>query len=124
MLLPFFVGPGSPLQPTEVQVINVSATTATVLWVVNQFAYTPEQYTVNYGTTMESLAITSTTVNSITDFSATNITSNVTLFGLTPNTLYYYQVRSTNSYGDSMTNIFTFTTLETGILTDNLVVFL
>ncbi len=59
--------------------------------------------------------LSSTNLNSTaTGFSATGFTdnfNNVQLTGLAPNTLYYYAVEGTNTYGVSQSTVSTFTTL-------------
>lgn len=57
--------------------------------------------------------------NTATGFSALGFTdnfNNVQLTGLAPNTLYYYAVEGTNTYGVSQSTVSTFTTLGNGPL--------
>lgn len=87
----------------------------TVQWVVPYLAYTQEQYTVNYGSVRGSLDETSPVLSSTTDLSVSNITYDMSLQGLVPNTVYYFQIHGTNMYGTSASTIMTFTTLEAGM---------
>lgn len=109
-----FLGRGAPTQPTSVQTVNITSSSTTVLWVVPYLSYTPEQYTIYYGTTMDTLDLTSSVVSSTTDISATNTTYTISLKELTPNTVYFFQLHSVNTYGGTTTAVMTFTTSESG----------
>lgn len=114
VLYSMHVGQGSPVLPGGIQAITVTAYSATVQWMVSYIAYTQEQYSVNYGITRESLDQLSLVVSSSTDTSAANITYDVAVQDLTPNTVYFFQLRSMNTYESTLSAIMTFTTLEAG----------
>ena len=96
------------------QTVNISSISVTVQWMVPYLSYTPEQYTVYYGTVRERLDMRSTTLSSTTDISASNTTYEISLQGLTPNTAYFYQLRSVNTYAETTTAVMTFMTSEAG----------
>ena len=62
--------------------------------------FTPETYSVKYGTEKDNLESTSSPVQSGTDFSAMNLPFSVTVTGLTPQTVYYYQLVTSNTIGN------------------------
>lgn len=102
------------MQYRGIQTVNVTADSATVQWLVPYLAYTQEQYTVNYGTARQLLDQSSQVLSSSTDLSAANTTYAISIADLTPNTVYYYQLLSVNSYGRTLSAIMTFTTSEAG----------
>ena len=76
-------------------------------------AYTPETYTVHFGTSPGSLAPFSQQGQSGDNFTATNLQFSVQLTGLTPATNYSYRVVATNTVGrTAMSVIGTFRTLD------------
>lgn len=81
-----------------------------------QVAYTPENYTVIYGTNRSILNDTSARVLGTPDITAINQIYSVTLRGLQPNTRYYYQVVATNSIGMNLSVIAELVTPLPGIL--------
>ena len=83
---------------------------ATVLWTVPRIAYTPETYTVHFGTSPGSLTNVSQQQESGDDFTATNLTFSVQLTGLSPGTTYYYQVVAMNTEGSTASIEQNFTT--------------
>ena len=94
--------------------MNVTTYSATLQWVTPYLAYTQEQYTINFGTTRDSLSQSSPVLSSTTDISASNVTYDISIQDLSPNTVYYFQIRIMNSYGETTTGIMTFTTSEAG----------
>ena len=108
------IGRRAPVQPTAVQTVNISSSSVTVQWVVPYLSYTPEQYTIHYGTVRERLDLRSTSLSSITDILAFNTTYDISLQGLTPNTVYFYELHSVNTYAEIAAAIRTFTTSEAG----------
>lgn len=68
-----------------------------------------------FGTDRETLDIRSPTLSSSADISALNITYALTLQGLVPNTVYFFQLQSVNTYGATTTPVMMFVTLEAGI---------
>lgn len=109
-----FLGPSIPIQPTRLLAANITAYSATVQWVTPYLAYTQEQYTVNYGTTIDSLTLSTPVLSSGTVPSAFNVTYDIAMQDLTPNTVYYFQLHSMNTYGQTTSTIMTFTTAEAG----------
>lgn len=100
---------------SRVQVVNVTASSATVLWLVPYLTYTQEQYDVSYGSSRDSLDRSRLVTNSELNISASNITYSVSLQDLTPNSVYFFQIRSTNTQGETVSEIMTLTTLEAGM---------
>lgn len=86
-------------------------------WVVPYLAYTPEEYTIVYGFGRESLDHMSTTIYSSQDISAINRTYESSLYDLVPNTVYYFQIHSVNTFGETTTTVMTLTTSEAGTFT-------
>ena len=104
-----------PIQPTTVQTVNITSASATVQWLIPYISYTPEHYTIDFGTAREMLHLRSPTLSSSTDISALNITYALTLQALVPNTVYFFQLQSVNTYGETTTPVMMFATLEAGI---------
>lgn len=107
-------GQSSPVQPSIIRTVNVTADSATVQWVVPYLAYTQEQYSVSYGTARDSLDQSSPILSSTADISASNVTYNVSIQDLIPNTAYYFQLLSRNTFGMTTSATMTFTTMEAG----------
>ena len=115
------IGPTVPVQPV-LREVSVTPTTATISWIIPQVLYTPENYTVLFGTSMDELNMISSVVNAnnIDDLmfiTATNAQYNVTIQGLNINVVYYYQVESVNTIGKNYSSISNFTTSESGKIT-------
>ena len=94
---------------------------ATIWWTVPRIAYTPETYTVNFGTSSDSLTPFNQKRQSGDNFTATSLQFSIQLTGLAPGTRYYYQVVAMNSVPgstQSSTNNFTTTELRKLILLD------
>ena len=72
---------------------------ATIHWTVPRIAYTPETYTVHFGTSSGSLTNVSQQQESGDDFTATNLQFSVQLTRLSAGTRYYYLVVAMNSEG-------------------------
>ena len=96
------------------QVVNVTASSAIVQWLVPYLAYTQEQYNVSYGIARDTLNQSRLVMNLEPSLSASNITYSVPLQDLIPNSVYFFQIRSTNMQGVTLSNIMTLITLETG----------
>ena len=116
------IGPAVPVQPVLVSV-SVTPTTAIIYWTIPQVSYTPENYTVLFGLSMNELKMISSVVNTnnidnLLFITATNIQYNVTIQGLSINIMYYYQVQSVNTFGKIYSSISNFTTSESGTITD------
>ena len=107
-------GPSSPLQPSNLMSTSIRHNTATIHWTVSRIAYTPETYTVHFGTSSGSLTPFSQQQQSGDNFTATNIPFSLQLTGLSAGTRYYYQVVAVNSVGStaSVEQMFITTTLR------------
>ena len=91
---------------------NVRHNRATIQWTVSRIAYTPETYTVHFGTSSGSLSPFNQQQQSGDNFTATNLTFSVQLTGLSAMTTYYYQVMAMNSVGSAASVEQSFTTTE------------
>ena len=92
--------------------INIVHNEATIQWTVTSIAYTPEQYIVLYGIDESSLTLESDMVNGTMDFNSINDTYSVKITELDYNTVYYYQLRSTNTEGSTNSDVVTFQTTK------------
>ena len=115
------IGPTVPVQPV-LDPVSVTPTTATIYWTIPQVSYTPENYTVLFGTSMNELKMTSSVVNTnnidnLLFITTTNIQYNVTIQGLSINVMYYYQVQSVNTIDKNYSSISSFTPSESGKIT-------
>ena len=109
----FPTGPSPPLQPSNLMSTGVRHNRATIQWTVPRIAYTPENYTVHYGTSPGSLTPFNQQEQSGDDFTATSLQFSIQLTGLAPGTRYYYQVVAMNSVpGSTQSTINSFTTTE------------
>ena len=97
----FPTGPSSPLQPANVMSTGITHNRATIQWTVPRIAYTPETYTVHFGTSSGSLTPFNQQRENSDNFTATNLEFSVQLTGLSPGTTYYYQVVAVNSVPSS-----------------------
>ena len=75
-------------------------------------AYTPENYTVRFGTSHGSLTPFNQQRQSGDNFTATNLPFSIELTGLAVVTTYYYQVVAVNSVGSNQSAVQHFTTNE------------
>ena len=115
------LGPAVPVQPV-LGPVSVTPTTATIYWTIPQVSYTPENYTVLFGTSMDELNMISSIVNTnnidnLIFITVTNVPYTVTIKGLTINVTYYYQVQSVNTIGITNSSISSFITSESGKIT-------
>ena len=108
------VGSSAPVLPTGIEVVNITAYSAKIMWRVPYLAYTQEYYKVKYGLSEDSLNKSIQITSSATDGS--NMSYNATLLHLTPNTIYFFQINSSNSQGVTLSPPRTLKTLETGKL--------
>ena len=108
------IGPGVPILPNRIEVINVTAYSAITTWLVPYLTYTQERYNISYGLLRSTLSNSLLVIGSTIDNSISNMTYEAMLRNLIPNKVYYYQIRSTNSQGTTISEIMEFTTLETG----------
>ena len=102
----------APVQPTNVRVVNVSSSSATIEWTVALISYTPEQYMVQFGLRENMLNETSTTVNGNRNVSVMNETHTLVINDLHSGTTYYFRVISRNTFGSAQSNLATLTTLQ------------
>ena len=114
-LLNIHSGKRDPEVPRQLIADAVGPDSATIYWTVTSIAFTPETYVVHYGTSMDRLDSMSD-VNTSTNFTAQNYKFSIQLNGLTPNTMYFYVVHSTNSNGTVFSQIANFTTESRGML--------
>ena len=115
------IGPTVPVQPV-LDPVSVTPTTATIYWTIPQVSYTPENYTVLFGTSTNELNMISSVVNTnnidnLLFITATNIQYNITIQGLSINVIFYYRVQSVNTIDKSYSSISSFTPLESGKIT-------
>ena len=94
------IGERSPGPLSSLHAINVGLTSATIQWTVSIIRYTPETYTVWYGTSIYSYSSLreSEPVESGSDFVTPNQTFSVNLTGLLPATEYSFWVVPRNDY--------------------------
>ena len=83
---------------------NVQDSSALIQWTVPSIAYTPETYVVEYGTSQDSLDMTSDPTHSGEDITIANVTYSVTLSDLRENTTYYIHIVANNTAGRSTTS--------------------
>ena len=105
-------GPSSPLQPSNVMSTSITHNRVTIQWTVPRIAYTPETYTVHFGTSPGSLTPFNQQRQSVDNFTATNLPFSLQLTGLSAGTIYYYQVVAVNSVGSTASVEQSFTTSE------------
>ena len=91
---------------------NVQDSSAIIQWTVSSIAYTPETYVVEYGTSQDSLDMTSDPTHSGEDITVVNQMYLVQLSNLEPVTQYYYQVVATNTALSHLSTPHMFTTLN------------
>lgn len=103
-----------PVIPTDVYAINITSTSAVIVWTVPSIIYTTEQYTVVYGLNPAFLDLMSSPVYSSPDLTLLNQTYSLTLNDLQPVSTYYYRIRSENTEDASTTETLQFTTVEDG----------
>ena len=96
--------------PVELTTEFTSNTAAEVQWKVTSIAYTPEEYQVIYGLSMEGLNLLSSIVFGNSDIKSVNEIFDVKLLGLTPNTTYYYRVMATSAGGETVSDVASFIT--------------
>ena len=108
--LKFTSGPAAPMS-VSLRSTDVTDTTATISWTVASIAYTPETYTVLYGTTRDNLDRTSGQQRtSGSDISVTSLPLSLPVSGLDPDSAYYYTVNASNSYSFTLYDTNTFNT--------------
>ena len=98
--------------------VNISSHNATILWMVPYLTYTPEEYTVYFGVSESLLDQRSEIQRSSSDLGARNEIYSLIITQLRPNTDYYFQIHSVNSYSETVTDAMNFTTIESGMYID------
>ena len=91
---------------------NVQDSSVLIQWTVSSIAYTPETYVVEYGTSQDSLDMTSDPTHSGEDITVVNQMYSVQLSSLEPDTQYYYQIVATNTALSCSSNLFSFRTSD------------
>ena len=87
-----------------------------VYWVVPYLSYTPEQYFVLYYSSNDTVSMTAGPLKSPSDIATIDEKYNLILTGLKPNSNYFFQIQSINSYGIALTVVKSFATQKTGWL--------
>ena len=106
-------GPSDPEQPTSLRATSTSFNGTTIHWTVTRIAYTPETYTVHFGSSPGSLTPFNQQQQSGDNFTSTNLPFSIQLTGLIPATDYSYRVVATNTIGrTAMSVIGMFRTLD------------
>ena len=100
----FLPGPSVPDTPTNLDSTVNNFSTATVSWSVSRVAYTPENYTVVYGTNQLNLNQRSTTISGVSGTTSYS----VELAQLQHGTRYCFQVQSTNTVGSTHSAVASF----------------
>ncbi len=103
------------MQPIDIVHTTLSSEIAVIEWLIPAVTYTPETYTVTYGTDRTMLNYTSEVVVGSTDISAISQVYTVTVRNLQSNTRYYYRVVATNSNGTNSSVIRELLTPQPGI---------
>ena len=92
-------GPSEPHPCTNVSARRgVTVDSVLINWSVDEITYTPEQYTVHYGLSRESLNTKAAPVMSGTDLALKNANYQVSIDGLELGKQYYYRIVSDNLY--------------------------
>ena len=89
---------------------NIQDSSALIQWTVSSIAYTPETYVVEYGTSQDSLDMTSDPTHSGEDITVVKQMYSVQLSSLEPVTQYYYQVVANNTALSRSSNLLSFRT--------------
>ena len=107
-----FAGPSRPTQPVNITHTDITDKSATIQWIVPIIAFTPESYTVHYGTSNNCniQEMVSTPVESGSDFLTEDQTFSIELTGLSDGTTYYYQLNATNTNGSTVSDVYEFMT--------------
>ena len=97
--------------------ITTTPTTATITWIISEVTYTPESYTIIYGTTDDTLnnisdIIMTRDIDNLQFITATNEIYSVTINELMINQMYYFRICAVNTINESKTDINTFITSE------------
>ena len=91
---------------------DITHNRATIHWTVTKIAYTPETYTVHFGTSPGSLAPFNQQRQSRDNFTATDLSFSIELTELSAGTTYYYQVVAVNTVASNKSTVQQFQTRE------------
>ena len=116
-------GPALPVPPMFLNGVMTDTTSFQIDWEVVRIAYTPESYVVVYGTSVDTLDLTSETVQGSGDIASTNGRFTVVLRNLDQDTTFHFRIVATNAFGSNPSELMMFTT-ETGIFSSFNLVFL
>lgn len=100
----YCTGPAPPIAAMELFHTNITSDSATVHWTVLSLAYDPETYRLLCGTDPNVLILQAPSVTSDANIEATNIRLSLTTEGLRQQTFYYCEVRSSNSFGRTLSD--------------------
>ncbi len=95
----------APMKPIDVVVTTLSSGNAEIQWLIPAIVYTPENYSVVYGTDQTQLRYSSEVIIGTNIITYTNQVHSATLSGLESNTTYYYQVVARNSAGINSSDV-------------------
>ena len=109
----YCTGSASPFNPSA-SLEAANATSANISWLVRLIAYTPENYSVLYGYSSDSLTFRSIIIEGTRNITASFQLYAATLSSLQPFTQYYYAVEAQNRFAVSLSDIHTFRTAEAG----------
>ena len=107
-----YTGPANPNPAISLQVTNVTYDSFQIQWTIASLAYTPEQYTVYYGTSQTSLTSIGPVINGTNNYSLTNVQYTAYIDGLAFNTRYFVRIQSNNTEGVINSDTINFTTIN------------
>ena len=112
-------GPVPPVKPNLLSATSSQdfCKKATITWMMDSVAYTPETYYVKYGTSHQELNNQSVIVYGSEDIHTVDKNYTVQIDGLSRNTQYIYQVIANNSAGKSSSDTECFIECSTEICT-------
>ena len=93
--------------------VMTDTTSYQIDWEIFHIAYTPESYVVMYGTSPDTLNLTSETIQGNSNITSTNDHFSVILQDLNHDTAFFFQIVAINSFGPSPSEVMMLTT-ETG----------
>ena len=101
----------NPNEPLDVQVAFLTHIEARIEWTVPFIVFSAETYTLVYSTTQDDLnSVMGDAKFSGTDLTLTDQLYSTLLKDLIPGTTYYYQIKIENTFGMTLTQIYTFAT--------------
>ena len=113
----WYAGAAPPSQP-QLGTVDIFSYKAVIHFTISYVAYDPENYTVMYGASMDTLtsvsnAFNQTHLTGLTFLTDTNLMYTISVDGLNSKQMYHYRIVSTNSNSSVSSVIGTFTTVET-----------